>query len=61
MKTTYLDVRLILSIDACGLLYSVQLPDSEQDIMNLLSCDCLKYCSKVANEYYMNTNMEAYR
>ena len=60
MKVRYLGVLLILSVDACGLLESVQLPDNEQNIMVILSCDCLKYCSKVADDDYMGNNKEAY-
>ena len=60
MKTTYLGIRLILSTDACGLLEYVQVPDSDQNIMSVLSCDCLKHCAKVANDDYMGNNKEAY-
>lgn len=61
MKTSYLGVELILNADSCGSLTGVQLPNSEQDISQILSCDCLRYCSKVVNEDYMDKNVEAYR
>jgi len=62
MKTTYLGVRLILSVNKnTGLLQGVQVPDSEQDVMDVLSCDALKHCHEVANKDYMDSHVEAYR
>ena len=61
MKVRYMGILLILTVDACGLLESIQVPDSEQNIMNILDCNCLRFCSKIANDDYMGNNVEAYR
>lgn len=61
MKTMWQGIKLILSMDSCGLLKSVQLEDSAQDITMILSCNCLAHCSKIANQKYMTDNVEAYR
>ncbi len=62
MKTIYLGVTLILEVDKeTGFLEGVQVPDSYQCIMDILSCDALKHCHEVANKEYMDRNLEAYR
>lgn len=61
MMTMWMGIYLIVTADDCGLVESVQLPNSEQNIMLILSCDCMKHCCKVANLKYIRENMEAYR
>jgi len=61
MKTTYLGVHLIITVDKdTGFVEGVQTEDGYQDIRLALSCDCLKHCEKVANNWYMDKNDLAY-
>ena len=61
MKIKYKGIDLIVLWDECGFLSAVLLPDSSQDLMEILSCDTLKYCSEQVNKKYMDLNVEAYR
>ena len=61
MKTSYLGVELILTIDKdTGFLEGVQTVDGYQDIRLALSCECLKHCEEQANKWYMDRNKVAY-
>jgi hypothetical protein len=61
MKRKYLDIDLILISDDLGLLDEVTLPDSNVNILDLLDCNCRKYCVNECVQIYMDRNVEAYR
>lgn len=60
MKRKYLDIDLILESDDLGILEGVSLPDSGINIIDILDCNCRRYCVREVDKVYINNHKEAY-
>ncbi len=61
VKRKYLEVELILITDDNGILDEVKLPESTINIIDIIDCNCRRYCVKETEKVYMDRNVEAYR
>jgi len=55
IKRKYLDIDLILESDDLGILDGVSLPDSGINIIDILDCNCRRFCVREVDKVLFNT------